>query len=51
MAELNIFVNIKPRMQAVQHTLSIIQKAEERQWVQQQTNTKTEKKKTFLTIL
>lgn len=48
---MKIFVNIKPRMQAVQHTPSIIQKAEERQWVQQQTNTKTEKTTTtFLTI-
>lgn len=34
---MKIFVNTKPRMQAVQHTPSVIQKAEERQWVQQQT--------------
>lgn len=32
---MRIFVNIKPHMQAVQHNPSIIQKAEERQWVQQ----------------
>lgn len=32
---MRIFVNIKPCMQAVQHNPSIIQKAEERQWVQQ----------------